>query len=194
MSHRTKLIITTLFLVLLGIPTAYVALTWHPANPLRFRVVHIYPEWTDNPRASRMLCVAVENRSSAPVHLLFAKMREPGEIFDGNHPPGYIDPNSQVERVVISDTGDLVLPAKSVVHVTAFSRRDAIAAMQEGSLCLEYRWMSQIKRKASVASFWLREHSPEVLKQYVPGVYFGVNESPLEASVEEHVPPGVVRQ
>lgn len=39
MRRRTKLIIIAFFLVLLAIPAAYVVLTWHVADPLRFRYV-----------------------------------------------------------------------------------------------------------------------------------------------------------
>ncbi|QIF01981.1 hypothetical protein [Roseimicrobium sp. ORNL1] len=39
MSRRAKLILASLFLVLLGIPVAYIALTWHVADPFRFRYV-----------------------------------------------------------------------------------------------------------------------------------------------------------
>jgi hypothetical protein len=39
MSRRSKLLITALFLVLLGIPAVYIALTWHAVDPFRFRYV-----------------------------------------------------------------------------------------------------------------------------------------------------------
>ncbi|RBP36940.1 hypothetical protein DES53_11581 [Roseimicrobium gellanilyticum] len=70
MSRRSKLLITALFLVLLGIPIGYVLYGWNVPEPLRFRVVahEVEPE-VPVPETTHHLRIEVQNTSSVPVYL-----------------------------------------------------------------------------------------------------------------------------
>jgi hypothetical protein len=80
-SRRAKLLITALFLVLLGIPLVYVISHWHPEDPLRFRLVGSRVEQPDpfGPKF-RVLTIEVENTSGITI------LANGGYIFDEGQP------------------------------------------------------------------------------------------------------------
>ncbi|QIF01955.1 hypothetical protein [Roseimicrobium sp. ORNL1] len=67
MSRRTKLIILAVFLVLLAIPAAYVALTWSPKDPLRVRLISMDMPGEQDPFKQMTMRMELENTSTVPI-------------------------------------------------------------------------------------------------------------------------------
>jgi hypothetical protein len=196
MSRRTKLIILALFLVLLAIPAACVALTWSPDDTLRFRIDHLVPPSTEHPDAYRKLRVSIENTSSAPVHFYGAAMTDES-AYDVLPKPRYSKvvvardlmcgavstqllkedvPFESAHRIIlpaflILDTSvgePLIIPAHSTVHVPAILPAYLVDSAPPCDIFVHAVCETQTRVTARNISGWLREHSPTRARNLFP--------------------------
>jgi hypothetical protein len=157
MSRRTKLIITALFLVLLGIPTIYVVLTWHAVNPLRFRLVSPPPKpGDDRPRTMEF---EVENTSAASIHVLIA-------LWDESPEPGKLGAlrGSLLSRLNPGPDGlvRLTVPARSTLRfVSEIEYMSDTEGLHVESAQIQYGWFSHPKYLTSRALDWISSFLPE---------------------------------
>ncbi|QIF01950.1 hypothetical protein [Roseimicrobium sp. ORNL1] len=138
MSRRTKLIITTLFLVLLAIPAVHFYFHWRPENPLRFQIGNAGAGFPLNPHDLRVP-VIVRNSSATPIHLQFAiiatkKKEQVGAIL----PPVWLG----------SKTYDEVVPPYGTLEMYCSERNFIADARAPGYLQVAYIWDSNLRYRA----------------------------------------------
>jgi hypothetical protein len=175
MSRRTKLIITALFLLLLSIPVAYVALTWTTPNPLRFHVIRY--QGPLNPDALGKMDVRVENTGDLPVHLFpgFKFGKTPGGIPEGGiYPerPGFI---------LISPRSSVSFPANVEYHTSQHPSSGEVFRMG-------YSWLSGTTYKVDEVRMWLKTHLPKPLSAMVPHVILANDITTLELPALKQAP------
>ncbi|MEZ0275296.1 MAG: hypothetical protein ACAH88_10360 [Roseimicrobium sp.] len=177
MSRRTKLLITALFLVLLGIPTAYVARTWHPENPLRFHLDEESrePDPFDPKEDHRVLKITIENTSNTPVCVLDALL-----IFR--------DAKSGTEQAVGWASLDRVLGGRAIVPVHVPPKGvmpcsvlvdDAFRDCPLDHVHVQSTWMSVPKSYFARVCLWLEHRLPRKLSSHLPIPSAGEDEGPL---------------
>ncbi|RBP36969.1 hypothetical protein DES53_115110 [Roseimicrobium gellanilyticum] len=161
MSRRAKLIILAIFLVLLAIPAAYVALTWSPGNPLRFRL-----EPDTSQKDGGTFIIAIENTSATTVEFLYLWSSFTGDL----------SPDSSGFRQMSSPMFASIPPRST--HRTSLRVTRAELDAYAGRHWVEYMWRSWVNAQAVQAVSWLREHSPASLHSYLPYPSSNINMAP----------------
>jgi hypothetical protein len=176
MSRRAKLIITAVFLALLAIPLAYVALTWTTPNPLRFHSVSNH-----DPLKAEALCrieLVVENTSDLPVHLFlgFKYWKTLGGLPDGGIYP---------ER-----PGFIHIAPRGSVSLSAHVEHHAPGLIPSGEVYqVAYSWLSGTTYRLDDVRLWLLTHLPEPLSAMVPRDILFHDITTLEVPAPEQAPP-----
>ncbi|MEZ0275526.1 MAG: hypothetical protein ACAH88_11535 [Roseimicrobium sp.] len=206
MSRRTKLIITALFLVLLGIPTVYVVLSWRPRDPIQFRFVEQYVQGDENsvPTYYRIILEAV-NVSPWSIHLSEAVLtvditdqgRNAWERDLGHVPNTFITRTGQespklasldIERPAgrLSDPNGYyraMRPGETRQCVVFVSSDDAFQRVPADKLRVYYEWSSKTVRQYERLRSSLSEELPEWLS--LDGVFI-----PLDGTIAPLTIPG----
>jgi hypothetical protein len=117
MSRRTKLLITALFLVLLAIPAAYVAVTWRTPNPLRFHIVAYHepssPEaWPEYGKLDLM----VENTSNLPVHFFIPAFGRRDFSPGATELRGIISPVTMTTSLLVPPRSTMAFSCRVIFH------------------------------------------------------------------------------
>ncbi|QIF01988.1 hypothetical protein [Roseimicrobium sp. ORNL1] len=169
MSRRTKLLITALFLVLLGILAVYLFQSWKPENPLRFQVVSVT---SPTPATGRqyhpyLLEFTVTNTSRVPMTLHFARPAFP-------HPTGKPD-------YLLDHTSDFKIPAGRTVRF----KQPVTGHFQQGVLArepipVEYYCSSASQRYVADALVRLYFECPEKYRKLIPRTEMTRWETPLQ--------------
>jgi hypothetical protein len=150
MSRRTKLLITALFLVLLGIPTVYVALTWHAAEPFRFRylgrgevVMHPEDPFGDGPNVPMVpIFIEVQNTRSHPVYLGTGELAlERGRGYMPRIGLGWVE---------------APIPGHGTLRHEILVTPEAAQRVESEALEVTYEWATRTKVKAYECIWWLR--------------------------------------
>ncbi|QIF01952.1 hypothetical protein [Roseimicrobium sp. ORNL1] len=184
MSHRTKLIIAAIFLVLIAIPAAYVIRTWHPTNPLRFRFSEVHPE-ADLKKGIRKITVTVENASDAPVQLYGASIEVPNSKGRAPERAGFCGPWSHSSIGGASrPVRFVVVPARGTTRITAELRTEYMTDGKSGRLQVTYHWMSVTKSKSAGLFKWIHGGSPQWLRSLSPDFKIKPDIAPLEGVAE----------
>ena len=163
MSRRTKLLITTIFLVLLAIPVVYIVLTWSPPNPLRFSVVDFHgPPQADVLRMGTpavSVNLAVENTSSSPVHLYTAVISKPGSRPDSR--------DLKDASIWLWNGKAPVIRPGGTLYCSMAVREGRYEDVTRGNLEIHYDWISDIRSKMGDACRWLGERAPWKLQSFI---------------------------
>lgn len=175
MSRRTKLVIAAIFLLLLAIPVAYVALTWRTPNPLRFQVIRYHDPL--KAEALGKIELRVENTSDLPVHLFpgFKFWKTLGGLPDGGiYPerPGFI---------LIAPRGTASFPANVEYHTLDLPSSGEVYQMG-------YSWHSGTAHKVDEVRVWLLTHLPKPLSAMVPHVFLVNDLASFELPAPEPAP------
>jgi hypothetical protein len=185
MSRRTKLLITALFIVLLGIPLAYVALTWSPENPLRFSIVTqaLPPAGDERPR-ERVLVVEVRNTSSVPVYLSDAKL----VAFDASRGRRHV--LVELEKFLLGPESMsnydpfaprlAPIPPRSVRQTTVHMPTATADQFPHTNPTVEYVYLSKTKHRAFDLAEWLQVRVPLRFSGHVPTPRTDAASIPLE--------------
>jgi hypothetical protein len=152
MPRRTKLLITTTLLVLLATPAAYVALTWHVADPFRFRYVgHGEVEMMDNyfdPDAPKWptvpIFIEVQNTTNFPILLMDGEVR--GER-DRASPMPCIDLDADGEPI----------PRRGTIRLEEYVDPEVIERLEHEALEVSYESLSGTQIKACGLLLWAGE-------------------------------------
>ncbi|MEZ0275646.1 MAG: hypothetical protein ACAH88_12140 [Roseimicrobium sp.] len=182
MSRRTKLIITALFLVLLGIPAAYVAITWHPANPLRFHLVEQKEIERMGVAGDGIFVITVMNTSNVPIRLGLAHLSWRRRSQTEGQDRGDIFPDFQ-ERDHENDGHDyLFLPPQSSRICTVNVRYDDVTGppSHETGVQATYHWCSSTKGRVLDSCDWLREHTPVILHPVIPKFHLDGDDTQID--------------
>lgn len=165
MSHRTKLLIATLFLVLLAIPAAYVILTWTTSDPLRFQIIAYHePSSPQAWPAHGKLELRVENTSHLPVHLDLSSLRR-----EGHHPRAA----AQLYEVSSPTSGDtLVIPPRSSASCAYKVLPKIGSSSPWDNVAVSYSWRSGTKVRYDEICHWLYDYTPPRLQK--PEVFIHV--------------------
>jgi hypothetical protein len=169
MSRRTKLIILAVFLVLLAIPTIYIALTWHPAFPLRFVVESIDPEPMKG-SSYRHLHVRVENTGPVPVHFYGGFMYAIyGPVSNPENPSGGLSPQEDIAGAPWANMDEgLIMPAYGNLHIRGAIRADLVNLPEGGEFLVQCTWQTATHARVGRALAWAREHSPWWIGDSIP--------------------------
>ncbi|QIF01969.1 hypothetical protein [Roseimicrobium sp. ORNL1] len=166
MFPRIRHLLLVLFLGLLFIPLAYVALTWSPPNPLRFRVAgygYEAPSREGQFRVSGKLNMIVENTSSAPVKLFFAVLTEPG-----NPARGIVDPFGPHWTVAMPHhPTSMIIPPHTSLPCFSIVPEDDYPASALEKIELSYHWISTTRAKVSEVREWLFFHAPAFVRPHI---------------------------
>ena len=176
MSRRTKLLITTIFLVLLAIPAVYLVLTWSPERPLRFRLVDLPPPLPIQDSALQYLDCEVENTSAVPIFLYVtlveSRFGPPSDLI------GRLLPSDPYGR---GDTGPTEIPARSTVRFqSAVPHQLGIPASWRDRVHIRHTWQSRSEHQASRVIRWVRTRLPEFMGRHVPDIRYHEDFTPLE--------------
>jgi hypothetical protein len=180
MSRRTKLTITTLFLVLLGIPVVYLAFTWSPVEPLRFRLLSLHPLPADTSR--ELLEIEVTNTSAVPIHLFMAVLQRDSatggveEVLALSASKGH---SASPSAATTGGSSSIRIPAHSTVKCEA--EIDHVANVQ-GSARMNHTWISHPKYLTYKMVIGLYPYVPESLYHYIPRPQFSESDALLEQS------------
>lgn len=169
MPRRTKLLITAIFLVLLGIPVTYIALIWHPPNPLRFRVVEESVE--KHPRGVSYHWMRMELRNTSDVTVVFLSVTFYPERGHGAGMPHLFS------KVGLWEYKPVVIPPGGTTEVDFDTRMklsvDTIAKIQAGEKparegSIEYAWLSPPQVRFEEMETWLSGKLPASWRPYMP--------------------------
>ncbi|QIF01984.1 hypothetical protein [Roseimicrobium sp. ORNL1] len=173
MSRRTKLLITALFLVLLGIPVGYAILFWSVDQPLRFRCVTALPQEMAQghpmmpPETVIPLIFEVENTKPYPVYLSNVIIREytPGS----SSPDGYFPLNYHSRKAparsssAVPSLSAQSIPAHGVTRFEVLMNPAAARTLGPDKVRLIPHCASPPRKWAIDAQNWLRARLPEKL-------------------------------
>jgi hypothetical protein len=174
MSRRTKLLITALFLVLLAIPIAYVALTWTVKKPLRVRYVGLgEPEMSllspFNSRRTLLVPVQLEleNTAFAPIYISQVTLdldgtrglADPLQVFAGDEPlsPGPI-------------------PVGGFMRGQALVTPETARSIQVSEMQLHYEWVTTTNMR-------VREWLMKAGDHYHSDTLYDMSVSPLQSDL-----------
>jgi hypothetical protein len=179
MSRRTKIILTALFLVLLGIPAAYIVLTWRLENPLRFRVVGECLEHMPPYEGQlRVLTVEIENTSAATVGIRGCYLGDAADtpkpillgMMDGlietegpRLPPASIGAHGTVLREFVFEEG---VPLDKPLH----------------EVIVWYTWNTRMAVQADALVMWLWDVLPRSIGGKLSRPHRKYGRAPLEPS------------
>jgi hypothetical protein len=165
MSRRTKLIITAIFLVLLGIPVVYTVLTWSIEPPLSFRCVAALPEemlqWNSGgpPEPSTPFIIEVRNPSPYPVgfYTMAPRHHAPGGRLPGGY---YLNISCRMWELqdkplpgVSTVHGDFI-PPNGVKRFKVLVRARDAALFEMGTVDIGYYWASRVRKMAVDVKEW----------------------------------------
>jgi hypothetical protein len=188
MSRRTKLIILVVFLALLGIPVAYVALTWSPNNLLRFVLVEPPTTIIDpDGNSRRLLKIRVENTGTLPIPVDSASVCS---ACWGNMPTGvYSGIDLGFEYIGRASQPVTIRPGGAVQGETQLleldlgdTPEDRAATMR--SLHIHYHWASNTKRKIAKLVGAAKDLLPDGLRHYLPYPEWNLDRAPLHTAFE----------
>ncbi|QIF01951.1 hypothetical protein [Roseimicrobium sp. ORNL1] len=190
MSRRTKLIIAALFLVLLAVPAAYVALTWHPAFPLRFHLESIDSEPLEEDPRYRGLRVRVENTSPIPVHIcggmLYTNFGIP--VFGG--PEGLLLPLEFRDGIPSRNPDEpVIVPAHGELHIRGALGAKLTQIPQGGEISVQCTWETATRAGAGRAVNWIRYSCPQWETGRLPMIEPLRTTVPLETKGHAPAPP-----
>ncbi|RBP36965.1 hypothetical protein DES53_115106 [Roseimicrobium gellanilyticum] len=190
-SRRTKLIL----LALVVIPFLYVAFTWAPHEPLRFRIVEPQTATATSTATSSAaftsVGVVIENTSATPVCLFKADLTPAASTGAGAVKPvppdsagrvGLFHPMEHPERQMEDGRSMIVIPGHSSVQISARVEHEKLAEATAGGLQCQYRWMSDTRRKAAAGLRWLHASVPQSLQSKVPVLADNWNICPLQTA------------
>jgi hypothetical protein len=212
MSRRTKLAILALFLVLLAVPMAYIALTWNPDAALRFRVEYLAPPSEESASADRKLRVSIENTSPAPIHFYGAGMTGEStqavipdpypskfmvirDLMSGIVAPQLLQLDTPfdseypiiVPPFLVFDTAfgqALVVPAHSTVHVAAILPPKLVDSIPPRDIFVHYHWETHTRVTARNIVEWFRQHSPSWAERLLPRLLHRQDTTPLQGTTK----------
>ena len=160
MSHRAKqILLTAVLLPLLGFPLLYVALTWEPADPLKFHAV-VSPVNT-SPPGSRLIEIHAENTSLVPVTLFFYSLNETREFAVP------IDPDP-MHVILAGPNTPTIQPGERALVWYSIKESDIMVA--DGGPTMQYACLSRTKLVALHQTTRLHECSPVWLHPHLPRV------------------------
>ncbi|QIF01967.1 hypothetical protein [Roseimicrobium sp. ORNL1] len=183
MSRRAKFLLLTPLFLLLGIVVVYVFVSWHPANPLRFRVVDASLPSLWQYHEDTQITVAVENVTSTPIYLRYLTLPSPPWVPGTRKVCGSVVSREQHRHRVGAQGNYLLVPAHSTIHVAGLVMNERLEDARAGRLRASYTWMSRLKYRCSTFSEWCGRRVPQKLSRYLPRPSHGVDECPLEATV-----------
>lgn len=171
MSSRARLLTACLLLALLSIPLVYAALTWRPAEPLRFRATALREQHYRSPGEVdfQVYEIEVENTSGVPIHIIHGEMSigapAASHIFPGSSPAGFLGRDEAahlagrtLSHAIVEEA--ITVPAYGKVRCIAGIYTDATALMSSGEVHIAYRWMSGTKQLALGLTTWVQELLP----------------------------------
>ncbi|MEZ0275295.1 MAG: hypothetical protein ACAH88_10355 [Roseimicrobium sp.] len=188
MSRRTKLIITAIFLVLLGIPLAHVFWSWRPENPLCFSIVaQTLPSFGHGPFRERVLVVEVRNTSHVPVYLSDAK------LLAFNPSRGRRHVFVELEKFLLGPGSTSAydpfkprlapIPPGGIRRTEVHVPDDAASQFHHTAPTIDYVYFSETKHTAFDLSRWLMEKVPLRFARHVPKPRTDTATIPLEYSL-----------
>jgi hypothetical protein len=165
MSRRAKLWILGIFLLLLTGPVIYLALSWSPENPLRFRVVESQTTGASPASTDEAMLIEVENTTSFPLLLFF------GEIVQEDARTkrlGLIRPRDQTEPGIrVSGTDGIELDGLQRVRLLATMEPDWRTRATQHGAKVKYIWVSETASWFAIQwgkmPSWVRSFLPEFL-------------------------------
>lgn len=187
MSRRTKLLITAVFLVLLAVPVVYVAISWHPPNPLRFRLQSSVSdsEVMGGPALAGyfIVQVSIENRTPFPMYFKGAAGSAPhGPHVFRDAPSVFIFSEDMRGRLDAPFTGmqQTLIPAYGEIDVTGLLAPELKNSIHEGAILIHGDWQSRTRELATNAAFWIRTHNPHWVPDIFPALPPTEETMPLE--------------
>lgn len=187
MSRRTKLLVTAVFLMLLAVPVAYIFLTWHPENPLRFEVVEHAPGMeteVDTESAYTTIYVKITNTSSSTIHTYS------DFVLNDRPPPGENPYRGMIEFETHADGRPRVylgegfqFPPECVCYATCLIHPDEVHLWRSRGytdFTVVYSWCSSPRVYALQACTWLRSRLPESFRSIIPEIETEQQRTPLE--------------
>ncbi|RBP36977.1 hypothetical protein DES53_115118 [Roseimicrobium gellanilyticum] len=175
MSPRLRVLVFVVFLILLAIPVVYVAVTWSPENPLRFRAVLV--EGSTAPVGWRNLEIYVENVSPAPIHLLEYTV---GTSYTYSIPLGY-KPRGPFDS---THSQARFIPAGGEVRTWHFIR-EADLKEENGRYWMQYACYTSTKMRGLKVLGWVHAHSPQWLRGYFPTQHLYYDSVPMSVPSRE---------
>jgi hypothetical protein len=174
MSRRTKLLITVLFLVLLGVFGFLLAMSWGARDPLQFRVERLGYEGDD-----LIAHMNATNTSDIPVYLYVGVWRKPVIGKAQMEIVGYLIPRNQ--RSGPSSRGWLYLAPGAIISCTVpvseyFEYNSALFHQAQ----MDYHWRSGLAEQVSESWAKLTREAPKPIQKLLPediGIF--VHHAPL---------------
>jgi hypothetical protein len=162
MSRRIKLTITAIFLVLLAIPVTYIALTWHPPNPLRFIILEERVE-KHQPGDVNYHWMRMELQNTSDVTVVFwYGIFLPKQGYGAGMPHPF-------QKVGVWEGKSVVIPPRGTTVVDFDTRillsLETIEKIQAGKKparegSIEYSWLSPPRARYEEAYAWLSPKLP----------------------------------
>jgi hypothetical protein len=174
MSRRTNLIIAAIFLVLLAIPVAYIALTWSPKNPFRVRLISMEMPEEQDPFKAMTMHMEVENTSSVSIHFGDAAFRARRK--DGAKSAPIF------QRILLYSQDD---PDRWMYTIAPHSRRRFSAEVTDydhatvdlDSAEMVYLYESHTKRRIVELLSRALEYGPDWFKEHLPEIFSDSDQS-----------------
>ncbi|QIF01979.1 hypothetical protein [Roseimicrobium sp. ORNL1] len=150
MPRRAKLLITTALLVLLAIPAAYVALTWHVADPFRFRYVgRGEVEMMENPFDA--------DAAKVPAVWIFIEMQNTTNLpiyFVGGGVWTERDRHSPRPCIFLSAQGDPI-PRQGTIRLETLVDPEVLQRLEHDAFEVSYDSISGTQARARELAFWV---------------------------------------
>lgn len=177
MSRRTKLIITALFLVLLGIPSIYIPITWRPETPLRIHLVDIHEQnEIKEGQPHRSVEIEVENTSMVPIHLGSITIHRETGTEHPDLPIGVVELASASTYPTRDIDGHPIIPAHGRWRGKVLVPQYWLSELSDKETFLQISWMSRTRYRIMDIYWSLAKHLP------VPPPAYDVDRFPLEDS------------
>ncbi|RBP36979.1 hypothetical protein DES53_115120 [Roseimicrobium gellanilyticum] len=149
---------------------AYVALTWHPRAPLRFRMVELHGPQNFAVGAERTfgrVVVAVENVTPTPIYVLSMWDSDDAEKYSRTvrFEPATFNP---VQTANFRETPWLIVPAHGVSYADCNFEVSTIPRAARGRIRMYHMWYSSTRYHTACACHWLYRHSPVALRRIIP--------------------------
>jgi len=146
MTRRSKLLITALFLVLLGIPIGYVFYGWNIPDPLRFQMVaHKTEPEVPVPVTMHHLQIEVRNTSSVAVYLASGVLFRDKANAAMYNPWTSLEPPDSLTGLTLDFNGirePIYIPAHGTWRGRARGRRPNADVVDLSQLTMRYQYAS----------------------------------------------------
>jgi hypothetical protein len=172
MSRRAKLLITALFLVLLGIPAVYTVLLWSIEQPLHYRYVTALPEemLRGYPNLPPETCIPVvfevQNTKSYPVYIanvsIQARPQDSSERVQ--YRPLFCFLRSGLDESVVPTLYAKSIPAHSVIRFEVLMHPEAARALATEDVKIFSYLASPPRKWAMDVENWLRRSLPKLFR------------------------------